>query len=195
MGISNHEVLQAAQTKWNFLPFYPGLVGGHCIAVDPYYLVYQASQFNAATDLISTSRQVNEHLIYFIAEKLIQFLHKQAAPADIKIVLYGMSFKPNVTDVRNSLSLKLYRLLESYRYQVFAYDPIVNQQHLSVNWVGKETMPMCHALLLTQAHDVFVAEGIDKLSNTLAQNGLFMDIPGVFYDEKTKRNDVIYWSL
>ncbi len=95
MNISFHEVMQAATTKWNFIPFKPGLVGGHCISVDPYYLIYQAQQWGARVDLISQARKVNEQFIHFVYDVLVKLLqHQGFSLANAKIIILGMSYKP-----------------------------------------------------------------------------------------------------
>jgi len=195
MDISIHDVLAAAKTKWNFLSFKPGLVGGHCISVDPYYLIYQANKYGVSTNLISTARQVNEQFIHFIADSLIKLLTNQGiCIGHAKVVLAGISFKPNVSDTRHSLSIELYKLLESYGIEVFALDPIAWRYGLDLNWVEWEDMPISNAMLFIQDHDFFIEQGLTKLTQKLVKNAVFMDLPGVFSDHD-RCSDFVYWGL
>ncbi len=194
MGIPIHDVLTAAKTKWNFLPFKPGLVGGHCIPVDPYYLIYQANKYGVSTNLISSSRQVNEQFIHFIADTLIKLLTNQGIPISrAKVVLAGISFKPNVSDTRHSLSIELCKLLETYDIEVVALDPIANRHDLNLNWVEWEDMPVCDAMILIQEHDFFIKQGLGNLTKKLVKNAVFMDIPGVFANHND--DSFVYWGL
>lgn len=197
MGVSMHDVLDAARTKWNFMPFKPGLVGGHCIPIDPYYLIYQASQFGIKTPLISTARQVNEAFIDFIADSTETRLKKQGfSETNTKIAILGLSFKPNVTDTRHTLSVALSTLLTSRGYHMFVYDPIANEDNdATINRVDWASLPLCHAIILTQEHDVFVQQGMGVLSEKLIKGGVFVDVPGVFAKQSMSRSDVAYWSL
>ncbi len=196
MGISIHDVLDAARTKWNFLPFKPGLVGGHCIPIDPYYLIYQANQFGIKTPLISTARQVNETFTDFIADSTIQQLKKQGfSPKDTNVAIFGLSFKPNVMDTRHTLSVAIYRLLESQGIHMFVYDPVANDEYPDITRVNWDLLPICHAIILAQEHDIFVKQGMDILCEKLISNGVFIDIPGVFANQRGLRSDIAYWGL
>jgi UDP-N-acetyl-D-glucosamine/UDP-N-acetyl-D-galactosamine dehydrogenase len=196
MGIPFHEVLSAAKTKWNFLPFKPGLVGGHCIPVDPYYLIHKASQFNCNTNLINCARQINESFPHFIAnltvKKLIDagcFIKKA------KLVLLGLSYKPNVSDIRHSLSFELINDLKSFGLDVVVYDPIIEINHINIKQIDWNELTECHVIIMNQNHDIYVDIGLNKLCDKLVHNGIFIDIHGAFSDIKPTRKDIFYWSL
>ena len=196
MGIAMHDVLNAANTKWNFLSFKPGLVGGHCIPLDPYYLIYQANKYGARTNLISTAREVNEQFIHYIADSLLKLLKQQdSVIPSCKVILAGISFKPNVADTRHSLSLKLYTLLEQYGIEVFALDPIANRHDLNLNWVELGDMPVVDAIIITQGHEVFIDAGLNTFTAKLNLHGVLMDLPSIFNNRHSGQGNIIHWSL
>jgi UDP-N-acetyl-D-galactosamine dehydrogenase len=196
IGVSLHDVLEASGTKWNFLPFKPGLVGGHCIPEDPYYLIYQASKVGALTNLISCARQTNEQFVRCIADTVIKLLMKQKIGLNnSKIVLLGASFKPNVSDMRHSLSIVLYKYLKNLGFDMLICDPIAHQTGFNLNWIDLNDIKECSAVILTQAHDAFITISPDVLSTTLIEHGVFIDIPCAFTKKAHFRPDIYYWSL
>jgi len=158
MGIDTHEVLEAAATKWNFLPFKPGLVGGHCIGVDPYYLAHKATSLGYHPQVILSGRNVNDQMGTFVTEKLIQLLTATGIPVKgAKALILGVSFKENCPDIRNSKAFEIYSQLSAAGMQVDAFDPYANaievkQKHAIdlVNALGKYD-----AIILVVAHDFF----------------------------------------
>jgi UDP-N-acetyl-D-galactosamine dehydrogenase len=127
MNIDTHEVLEAAATKWNFLPFKPGLVGGHCIGVDPYYLASKATSLGYHPQVILSGRNVNDQMSSFVTEKLIQLLNTNGLPAKgAKALLLGVSFKENCPDIRNSKAFEIYSQLSDAEMEVDAFDPYAN---------------------------------------------------------------------
>ena len=158
MGIDTHEVLEAAATKWNFLPFKPGLVGGHCIGVDPYYLVHKANSLGYHPQVILSGRNVNDQMGTFVTEKLIQLLTATGLPVEgARALILGVSFKENCPDIRNSKAFEIYTQLSTAGMQVDAFDPYANavevkQKHAIdlVNALGKYD-----AIVLVVAHDFF----------------------------------------
>jgi UDP-N-acetyl-D-glucosamine/UDP-N-acetyl-D-galactosamine dehydrogenase len=158
MGIDTHEVLEAAATKWNFLPFKPGLVGGHCIGVDPYYLAHKATSLGYHPQVILSGRNVNDQMGTFVTEKLIQLLTATGIPVKgAKALILGVSFKENCPDIRNSKAFEIYTQLSATGMQVDAFDPYANaievkQKHAIdlVNALGKYD-----AIILVVAHDFF----------------------------------------
>jgi len=158
MGIDTHEVLEAAATKWNFLPFKPGLVGGHCIGVDPYYLAHKATSLGYHPQVILSGRNVNDQMGTFVTEKLIQLLTATGIPVKgANALILGVSFKENCPDIRNSKAFEIYSQLCAAGMQVDAFDPYANaievkQKHAIdlVNALGKYD-----AIILVVAHDFF----------------------------------------
>jgi len=128
MNIDTHEVLEAAATKWNFLPFKPGLVGGHCIGVDPYYLASKATSLGYHPQVILSGRNVNDQMSSFVTEKLIQLLSGNGITAKgAKALILGVSFKENCPDIRNSKAFEIYSQLSAAGMQVDAFDPYANE--------------------------------------------------------------------
>jgi UDP-N-acetyl-D-galactosamine dehydrogenase len=158
MGIDTHEVLEAAATKWNFLPFKPGLVGGHCIGVDPYYLAHKATSLGYHPQVILSGRNVNDQMSSFVTEKLIQLLNFNGLPVKgAKALLLGVSFKENCPDIRNSKAFEIYSQLIAAGMQVDAFDPYANALEVKekhnielVTALGKYD-----AIVLVVAHDFF----------------------------------------
>jgi len=158
IGIDTHEVLEAAATKWNFLPFKPGLVGGHCIGVDPYYLAHKATSLGYHPQVILSGRNVNDQMGTFVTEKLIQLLNTNGfAVKGAKALLLGVSFKENCPDIRNSKAFEIFKQLRTAGLEVDAFDPYANaievkQKHAIdlVNALGKYDV-----IILVVAHDFF----------------------------------------
>ncbi len=196
LEIPFHDVLEAAKTKSNFHPYTPGLVGGHCIPEDPYYLIYQASTSDCIHNLISCAYQTNQQFYYFIINKLTTLLIKQKIlVSNAKIAILGMSFKANVNDIRHSLSINLYDNLKTMGINVLACDPLVVHEKMDMNWIDLDELEQCDAIVLCQAHEEFIQFGAHKMSNKLVENGVFIDIPGVFAHSSELRKDILYWGL
>ena len=158
MDIDTNEVLAAAATKWNFLPFKPGLVGGHCIGVDPYYLAHKASSLGYHPQVILSGRHVNDQMSAFVTEKVIQLLIKNNFNVQgAKVLLLGVTFKENCPDIRNSQAFEIYTALKNNGVSVFAFDPFANAQEVfdnhQINLVT--SLETYDAIVLTVAHDFF----------------------------------------
>ena len=158
MDIDTHEVLAAAATKWNFLPFKPGLVGGHCIGVDPYYLAHKASSLGYHPKVILSGRHVNDQMSAFVTGKVIQLLVKNNFNVQgAKVLLLGVTFKENCPDIRNSQAFEIYTALKDNGVSVFAFDPFANAQEVfdnhQINLVT--SLETYDAIVLTVAHDFF----------------------------------------
>lgn len=198
LDINMSEVLAAASTKWNFLPFKPGFVGGHCISVDPYYLIYKARALRVDTDLMTTARKVNENFVNFIADVILHKIimaHPEVQP--IQIALLGLSYKKNVSDIRNSLSFNLYEKLTRMGLEVVCYDPVALLRHLEhpIRCADWQTIDKQQAIVIAVDHDVYKHLGLDEIASKLLPGGVLLDIPGLFYGQKPTRTDIVYWSL
>lgn len=129
MGINFNDVLEAAKTKWNFIPFYPGLVGGHCIGVDPYYLIYKAKTIGIYPQLLLTGRQINESMAKYHSNKIIKILIKRGMKIkNAKILILGVTFKPNVKDIRNSKVEDVIKELKSYGCKIEVCEPMLGEK-------------------------------------------------------------------
>jgi UDP-N-acetyl-D-galactosamine dehydrogenase len=158
MDIDTHEVLAAAATKWNFLPFKPGLVGGHCIGVDPYYLAHKATSLGYHPQVILSGRHVNDQMSTFVTEKVIKLLVQNNFKVQgAKVLLLGVTFKENCPDIRNSQTFEIYTALKKLGADVFAFDPFANgKEVLDAHQINLVTsLETYDAIVLTVAHDFF----------------------------------------
>ncbi len=190
LGIDTEEVLLAAGTKWNFLPFRPGLVGGHCIGVDPYYLVRKAQSVGCNPEVILSSRRVNEGMGTYVASQLIKLLlqariHVQHAD----ILIMGLSFKENCPDMRNSRILDIIYELQSYGVNVHIYDPWVNsleaQQETRIEMTDVLQENKYDGLLIAVAHQQFKQMGIEKIRRLGKKKSVVYDLKCLFPTEQT----------
>jgi UDP-N-acetyl-D-galactosamine dehydrogenase len=158
MNIDTQDVLAAAATKWNFLPFKPGLVGGHCIGVDPYYLAHKATSLGYDPQVILSGRHVNDQMSIFVTQKVVQLLSiNKINSKGAKVLLLGVTFKENCPDSRNSKVFEIYHLLKEQGLEVFAFDPFANAAEVlekhQINLLNK--LSTYDAIVLTVAHDFF----------------------------------------
>ncbi|MBP6145015.1 MAG: nucleotide sugar dehydrogenase [Sediminibacterium sp.] len=168
MGIDTHEVLAAASTKWNFLPFKPGLVGGHCIGVDPYYLAHKAKALGYHPQVILSGREVNDQMSLFVSEKLIRLLEQAGKQVQgAKVLILGVTFKENCPDTRNSKVFEIIRYVKDKGAMVDAFDPFANaeevmqKQHVQL----VTSLNKYDAIVLAVAHDFFKALDFSMLKN------------------------------
>ncbi|MGI6657409.1 MAG: Vi polysaccharide biosynthesis UDP-N-acetylglucosamine C-6 dehydrogenase TviB [Desulfobulbus sp.] len=183
LGINTMEVLRAAGTKWNFLPFRPGLVGGHCIGVDPYYLTHKAQEVGYHPEMILAGRRLNDNMGRYIASETVKvMLKRRIHVADSRILVFGLTFKENCPDLRNTKVVDIIEELESYGAKVEVYDPWVDSaeatQYYNVTMVDHLEENRYDALILAVAHQEFVrlsVEELRKLGKT----------PSVLYDVKS----------
>jgi UDP-N-acetyl-D-galactosamine dehydrogenase len=159
MGIDTHEVLEAAATKWNFLPFKPGLVGGHCIGVDPYYLTYKAESLGHHPQVIMAGRRINDNMATYVANAVIKLMSKNGLQVNkSRILLLGITFKENCPDIRNSKVPDVVRELESFGAIVEIYDPHADYNEVAHEYgltMIKEIGNSYHGIVLTVGHDEF----------------------------------------
>jgi UDP-N-acetyl-D-galactosamine dehydrogenase len=197
MGIDTQEVIKAAATKWNFLRFYPGLVGGHCIGVDPYYLLHKSRQLGYDPQVILSGRRINDGMPAFIAKRLVQMLiHKGKSPQMTKVLVLGMTFKENVADIRNSKVANLVHELMDYSINVHVYDP-----HASPNEVASEykfslideIFNGYDAVIVAVAHDAFKDMDMAYYRSIMREDPILMDIKAVYDPEEAK--GINYWRL
>lgn len=180
LGIDTQDVLDAAGSKWNFLPFRPGLVGGHCIGVDPYYLLHKSESMGYHPDLIHTARQVNNRVGEHVATRVLAMLAERGrAPAQSRILVLGVTFKEDCPDLRNSRALELAQRLTDSGAQVDVSDPWVGPAALAdegVNWLAEPVAGSYNAVVLAVAHERFKAMDIAHIRSLLAPAGLVYDV-------------------
>ena len=190
MDIDTHDVLEAASTKWNFLPFEPGLVGGHCIGVDPYYLTYKSVSLGYSPQVILSGREINDNMGKYIADTLIDYLKKGSKNInEIIITIFGITFKENIPDIRNTRVVDIIRELRNFPVKIQVYDPhadIVDvKKEYEIDLIELENMEKADAVILAVPHNDIVTQGWSLVSGVLHSNG------GIVYDIKSvlDRND------
>ena len=185
LGIDTSEVLEAAGTKWNFLKFKPGLVGGHCIGVDPYYLTHKADMLGYHPQVILAGRRINDGMGKFIAEQTIK--HMIASGSYIKgakVNVLGLTFKENCGDLRNSKVIDIIRELESYGVEVFVTDPQAEPEEAmheyGVRLLPLAELPRADAIVAAVSHHEFGALGLEGIGSKLVKGGAFIDVKAAF---------------
>jgi UDP-N-acetyl-D-glucosamine/UDP-N-acetyl-D-galactosamine dehydrogenase len=179
IGIDTHEVLEAAGTKWNFLPFKPGLVGGHCIGVDPYYLTYKADSLGYHPQVILAGRRINDNMGVYIANTVIKLMAQNDLPINkARVLMLGITFKENCPDIRNSKVVDVIRELESFGTTVDVYDPQADSLEVNHEY-GLSLVPQpsgkYHAIVLTVSHQEFLQLDVASL---LQAHGVIYDVKG-----------------
>lgn len=181
LELSSANVLEAANTKWNFLNFSPGLVGGHCIGVDPYYLAYRAEQAGHKPGVILAGRHLNDGMSAFVTSHLTKIIETPNS----HFLILGLTFKKNVSDLRNSLVANIVKLLENAGHYVDVYDPMANYEEASALY-GIEVIEKINpkqsydCVVGAVAHDTFVGIPIEQLFGLIKEGGLLADIPGMW---------------
>lgn len=203
MGIDTHEVLEAAGTKWNFLKFFPGLVGGHCIGVDPYYLTYKSEELGYISQLILSGRRINDGMSKFIAEKCIkEMIVAGKKIKGSKILILGLTFKENCPDLRNSKIVDVIKELEDYGVELLICDPIANlkeaQQEYGIKLFNKmEAIKDVDAIIMAVKHNEFVnldKETIKSFYLKEDKHPLLLDLKGIF-NKEDMIEEFKYWRM
>jgi UDP-N-acetyl-D-galactosamine dehydrogenase len=196
MGINTYEVLEAAGTKWNFLKFYPGLVGGHCIGVDPYYLTYKAKEYRYHAQIINSGRFVNDSMGFYVAKQTVKKIiatGKNVLTA--RVLVMGVTFKENVSDLRNSRVADVVSELKSYGTQVDVVDPYANMAEVKHEYgfemVEKPTGKY-DAIIIAVSHDEYAKLNEDYFTSLAAEKCILVDVKGIF---RSKIKNLTYWSL
>lgn len=187
MGIDTLEVLEAAGTKWNFLPFRPGLVGGHCIGVDPYYLAQKAQEVGYHPEIILAGRRLNDSMGQYVASEIVKLMiQKEIKIKGARVLMLGITFKENCPDIRNTKAIDVYRELESYGLAVELHDPWANKaevQHeygIDLSDIGKEEENSYDAVVLTVAHKEFLDVDVQQY---LRKGGVLYDVKSILPKE------------
>ena len=189
LNIKTSEVLEAANTKWNFNYFVPGLVGGHCIAIDPYYLVYKAKQFGLKSKLIIGSQKINEEMPVIICERFMKSLLKKKIKSKKKnVLIMGLTFKENCSDIRESKVFDIINYLTKKKINVKTYDPWVNKEDLDkklkINHIKNfKTKSNFDGVIIAVRHDVFKKIGIKKIKSFCKKNSVIFDIKNQFHSK------------
>ena len=200
IGIDTSEVLRAAGTKWNFLKFSPGLVGGHCIGVDPYYLTHKALALGYHPEVILAGRRINDGMGKFIAEKTIkQMIAAGSYVKGARVNVLGLTFKENCADLRNSKVGDVINELQSYGVEVFVHDPYAGAeealQEYGVHLRAWDELPRADAIVAAVAHKQFAALSAEDLAHKLIRGGCFVDVKACFDAASLERVGIRVWRL
>ena len=196
MNINTYEVLEAAGTKWNFLKFYPGLVGGHCIGVDPYYLTYKASELGFDSKVILAGRYINDGMALYVARKVVRYITKNVSNVQsARVLVLGATFKENVSDIRNSKVADVVKELQSFSLNVDVHDPYASSDEVMHEYgfgLTEINGTDYDAVILAVSHDKFKDMDEEYLLSITKPHAVVYDLKGLFRDKVKKR---IYWSL
>ena len=200
MGLDTKEVLDAAGTKWNFLKFTPGLVGGHCIGVDPYYLTYQAEKFGHHPEVILSGRRINDSMGAYIASETIKAMAKAYGSLTSGTVnILGMTFKENCPDLRNTKVVDIVTGLREYGQQVMIHDPYAApeeaQSHYGETLSDWDALPPADALVLAVSHQHYRQLSLDELLSKVKPNGVVIDVKSVLDREALAARGITLWRL
>jgi len=190
LDIDTEEVLKAAETKWNFLSFRPGLVGGHCIGVDPYYLTHKAESVGYRPEIILSSRRLNDSMGEYVATRLIKFMHKVGIKThDSSILILGLTFKENCPDIRNSKVISIIEELKDYGANIDCYDPWIDRDSIkkefdikTISYPKKRTYD---AVIIAVAHEKFKELGIKNIRNFGKKESVIFDLKYLFNKHET----------
>lgn len=200
IGIDTLEVLEAAGTKWNFLPFRPGLVGGHCIGVDPYYLTYKAEMLGYHPQVILAGRRINDGMGKFVAEQTVKaMIQRGFSVKGSDVAVLGLTFKENVSDLRNSRVIDVIRELQSYGVAVHVHDPVARREdamrEYGVELKSWEALPRSAAIVAAVAHRQFRQRSTDDFMEKLMPNGVFVDVKGQVDAAALNARGIRVWRL
>jgi UDP-N-acetyl-D-glucosamine/UDP-N-acetyl-D-galactosamine dehydrogenase len=200
MDIDTHAVLEAAGTKWNFLKFIPGLVGGHCIGVDPYYLTHKAEELNYHPQVILAGRRINDGMGKFIAQKTIkEMIHAGHNIAESRVTVLGLTFKENVRDLRNTRVIDIIHELEEYGAKVQVCDPVADPQEAKEEYglqlVPMSDLPPADALIAAVAHKEFKSLTVESVQKLLKDKPVLVDIKNIFPRAELERSGIRTWRL
>lgn len=202
MEIRTKDVLDAASTKWNFLKFSPGLVGGHCIGVDPYYFIYKADLLGYHSEIIHASRKINDSTGLYIASAMIKkLIAKNVAINKAKVGILGITFKENCADVRNTKVIDIINELESYGVTVIVHDPMADREEVSniygIDLASDKAFTHLDAVVVAVAHKAYVdGYDLERYQGMLnPASNLFVDIKSIYDNEAFEKAGMDYWSL
>ncbi len=200
LGIDTMEVLRAAGTKWNFLPFRPGLVGGHCIGVDPYYLTHKAEMVGYHPEVILAGRRINDGMGKFVAEQTVKHLVRNGWQVkDAPVAVLGLTFKEDCPDLRNSRVIDVIRELESYGAKVHVHDPVADpaeaRHEYGVSLVPWEALPKSAAIVAAVAHKEFRARPAADYLAKLERSGVLADVKCQFDPDAFAGQGITLWRL
>lgn len=201
MGIETLDVLEAAATKWNFHHYKPGLVGGHCIGVDPYYLTHRAEEMGYHPEVILAGRRINDSMAEHVAEMIVKGLIQAGKSVkDCKVLIMGLTFKENVNDMRNSKAKDVIKTLKNYKIDVYGYDPILNPEDIEKEFEVKPIKDLAEAapfdgIVLTVLHEPFLSLSVEDLRKHMTPDAVLMDVKAHYLKSHQPDDSLIYLCL
>lgn len=200
MGIDTNDVLEAAGTKWNFLKFKPGLVGGHCIGVDPYYLTHKAEKIGYIPQVILAGRRINDSMGKFIAQRTIKEMIRAGHNiCNSMVTVLGLTFKEDCPDLRNSKVVDIIRELHDYGTHVQVHDPLADpveaKHEYGISLVAMEKLKPAAAVVVAVAHKSYREMLLETLNRLMDKNPVLIDVKGIFNSETLRKNGVRLWRL
>lgn len=198
LHLDMNEIIEGAKTKWSFAHFKPGFVGGHCIAVDPQYLIFKAKRLGVSPDLLVTARKINEGMPQFVMQEAIKlFIKNDLSLSQAKIGVFGISYKENVPDVRNSLALKFINILKTYHLNFQVHDPEANKDVIfkkyNLQLAELDEMEYLSLAIIIVGHEFYQNLGLETFAAKLKHPKILMDIPNIFVNSATSIKN--YWNL
>jgi UDP-N-acetyl-D-galactosamine dehydrogenase len=200
LGIDTLNVLEAAGSKWNFLPFRPGLVGGHCIGVDPYYLTYKAEMEGYHPEVILAGRRINDNMGQFIAQKTVKMMIQ--AGHNIKgsrVGVLGLTFKEDCPDLRNSKVIDIINELKSYSVDVYVHDPMADKdeslKYYNIELSTWEEMLNLDTIILAVGHKFYRGISVTEYADKIIHRGCLIDVKSIVNVEEVKKTGINYWRL
>ncbi len=199
LGLRTKDVLDAARTKWNFLPFSPGLVGGHCIGVDPYYLTSKAEAVGYHPQVILAGRRINDHMGAFVAQKLVKLMIGRNLPVkDARVGVLGLTFKENVPDLRNSRVPDILNELRQFGIEPAVHDPLASMEEArheyDVELSDFRNWSELDGLILAVPHRAYL-DNLDELTGVVKKGGVLIDVKSVLEPGTGRERELVYWSL
>lgn len=200
MGIDTQDVINVAKTKWNFLPFQPGLVGGHCIGVDPYYLTYKAKQLGYRPEVILAGRRINDGMGKYIADQTVkQMIHLGSKVKGSRVAILGLTFKENCRDLRNSKVIDVINELHSYGIELYVHDPIADKdealKEYDIELIDWEEIIDVDAIVLCVAHQAYQELSVEEFSEKFDTLRLIIDVKSILDKESFTHHNIHIWRL
>lgn len=204
MEIDTLEVIEAMNTKWNALKFYPGLVGGHCIGIDPYYFIYKAEKLGYHSQIILSGRKINDGMAEFVADVIIKKLvHANKIVRQAKVVIFGITFKENCPDIRNSKVVDIIKRLNEYGIEPMVVDPLADKietkKEYRIELSEIDDIKNADCLVFAVAHNEFKAMSLDKIDKLFGEfnnnEKVLIDIKSIFNKREIEKRGYIYWRL
>jgi len=200
LGIDTQEVLEAAGSKWNFLPFRPGLVGGHCIGVDPYYLTHKAELAGYHPEVILAGRRINDGMGPYIARKTVQqMIHAGRNIKGARVNVLGLTFKENVPDIRNSKVIDIIRELHEFGVETYVHDPLASHEdalhEYGLRLCDWDTLPAADAVVMAVSHKQFLEVPQGEMLKKMVRNGVLVDVKAALDAEAYRKEGIRVWRL